>query len=73
MIDIQRLKEAIMKFGKKERVLKEFVEFLEAEQGKKTKRVISLEDRESARRIKELGNRIKENKPFDPEEDFDNL
>ena len=50
-----------------------YITFIEEEQGKQTKKVITLEQRETARRLRELGKRQEEKKPFDPEEEFANL
>jgi hypothetical protein len=51
-----------------------FIGFIEAEQAKsKTSGVISLEKRETTRRLKELKERQDENKRVTPEDDFLNI
>jgi len=51
-----------------------FIGFIEEAQSKdKRAGVISLEKRETARKLKELNENQESNKPVDPEDDFNNL
>lgn len=72
MIKISELKEYAGKY--KGFGISGFIDFIEQEQGKNKKAgVVSLEQRETTRRLKEIEDRQKEKKGIDPEEDFNNL
>lgn len=79
MIKISELQEYAQKYAKRKKKLLEkdtipgLIEFIDQEQKKKGHSVITLEKRETTRRLKELEERQEANKPFDPEEDFKNL
>ena len=51
----------------------EFIDFIDKSQKEKGRSVITLDQRESYRRLKELKHRQLENKPITPEDDYDNL
>jgi len=75
MIRIQEIQTYYRQFSQEpvEQNIPNFIKFIEGKQKNMRGRVISWEARESARRLKELEARQAENKPVDPEEDFDNL
>ena len=72
MIKISELKIHAQNF--KGKGISEFIDFIDAEQRKMRKTgVVSLEARESARRLKEIEEKQRERKAFDPEEEFNKL
>lgn len=80
MIKISELIERLKEFREKQGgraddvSLGLFVEYIDQEQSKNKKTgVVRLEDREVARHIKEIRSNQENNKPFDPDEDYNNL
>lgn len=78
MVNIEELKKYQQQYDKNKQYMEMdsvsgFIDFIEKEQSKKGNSVITLEKRETARRLKELKKRQKENKPITPEDDFKNL
>jgi len=77
-MNINKLKKLEEEYKKRNKAFLEkdtisgFISFIK-DQRKKGNNIITLEQRETARRLKEMKERQKKNKPFDPEEDFNNL
>ena len=71
MINIRELQKRYQEF--KGDNVGAFIRFIDTKQKKGGRKVITLEDREVATRLNELKQRQNENKPFDPQEDFDKL
>jgi len=73
MIDITKLGEYWTKFGKN-REVDEFIEFVRVEQAKEKKSgIISLAQRDAARRLKEIKYNQESRKVLTPADDFKNL